>query len=149
MGKLEDILKQSANDPTELISKRRPPHRRIKTGIGKGLTALINDIVSSDESGYHTSAVTKATQRQVLSMLDEICRNNAEAGNFFFRSDTGTGKTTGFILAVTELVKLGYKFAIAVPTTQDAEEVFQKLYAVNGGAILGHGSGGIVLSRAA
>ena len=128
MGKLEDILKQSANDPIELTSKRRPPHGRIKTGIGKGLTALMSDIVDGDESGHHSSVVTKATQRQVLSMLDETCRNDAETGNFFFRSDTGTGKTTGFVLAVTDLVKLGYKFAIAVPTTQDAEEVFQTLF---------------------
>lgn len=130
MGKLEDILKQSDNDKIQSNVRRGPTRGRMKKrGLGRGLTALMNELDNSGEAGCYSSAVTEATQKKVLSMLDDICRNDADTGTFFFRSDTGTGKTTGFILAIVALVKLGYKFAIAVPTTQDAEEVYQQLYA--------------------
>ena len=73
------------------------------------------------------SKVVKKTQAKVAEVLKSILSNNSDGGTFFFRSDTGTGKTTGFIGAVTELVNQGYTFAIAVPTTKDAEEVYQRL----------------------
>ena len=73
------------------------------------------------------SKVLRQTQDKVARMLRIICQSETERGTFFFRSDTGTGKPTGFIRAVTDLVKTGNTFAIAVPTTQDAEEVYQRL----------------------
>mgnify|MGYP001311695535 FL=1 len=75
----------------------------------------------------YESKVVKKTQEKVAEILKSILSNSSQSGTFFFRSDTGTGKTTGFISAVTELVNQGYTFAIAVPTTKDAEEVYQRL----------------------
>ena len=77
--------------------------------------------------GQFNSLVLEQTQLKVAKMLTCICKDQSSKGTFFFRSDTGTGKTTGFISAVTELVAQGYYFAIAVPTTQDAQEVYQRL----------------------
>ena len=77
--------------------------------------------------GDFRSLVLEQTQQKVAKMLTSICKDESEKGTFFFRSDTGTGKTTGFISAVTDLVAQGYSFAIAVPTTQDAQEVYSRL----------------------
>ena len=85
-----------------------------------------NKIENKNTAGFQ-SEVLRQTQEKVARMLRIICQSEAERGTFFFRSDTGTGKTTGFIRAVNDLVKTGYTFAIAVPTTQDAEEIYQRL----------------------
>lgn len=85
-----------------------------------------NKIENKNTAGFQ-SEVLRQTQEKVARMLWIICQSETERGTFFFRSDTGTGKTTGFIRAVNDLVKTGYKFAIAVPTTQDAEEIYQRL----------------------
>ena len=87
-------------------------------------TALEN---KNHHKEIYESKVVKKTQEKVAEVLKSILSNNSESGTFFFRSDTGTGKTTGFISAVTELVNQGYTFAIAVPTTKDAEEVYKRL----------------------
>ena len=85
-----------------------------------------NKIENKNTAGFQ-SEVLRQTQEKVARMLRIICQSETERGTFFFRSDTGTGKTTGFIRAVNDLVKTGYTFAIAVPTTQDAEEIYQRL----------------------
>ena len=85
-----------------------------------------NKIENKNTAGFQ-SEVLRQTQEKVARMLRIICQSEAERGTFFFRSDTGTGKTTGFIRAVNDLVKTGYTFAIAVHTTQDAEEIYQRL----------------------
>ena len=87
-------------------------------------TALEN---KNHHKEIYESKVVKKTQEKVAEVLKSILSNSSQSGTFFFRSDTGTGKTTGFISAVTELVNQGYTFAIAVPTTKDAEEVYQRL----------------------
>lgn len=85
-----------------------------------------NKIENKNTAGFQ-SEVLRQTQEKVAKMLRIICQSETERGTFFFRSDTGTGKTTGFIRAVNDLVKTGYTFAIAVHTTQDAEEIYQRL----------------------
>ena len=85
-----------------------------------------NKIENTNMAGFQ-SEVLRQTQDKVARMLRIICQRETERGTFFFRSDTGTGKTTGFIRAVNDLVKSGYTFALAVPTTQDAEEIYQRL----------------------
>lgn len=77
--------------------------------------------------GEFQSRVLEQTHQKIAKMLNNICKNSNERGTFFFRSDTGTGKTTGFISAVVDLVAQGYSIAIAVPTIMDAQEIYLKL----------------------
>ena len=60
------------------------------------------------------SEVLRQTQEKVTRLLRIICQSETERGTFFFHSGTGTGKTTGFIRAVIDLVKTGDTFGIAV-----------------------------------
>ena len=87
-------------------------------------TALEN---KNHHKEIYESEVVKKTQEKVAEVLKSILSNDSESGTFFFRSDIGTGKTTGFISAVTELANQGYTFAIAVPTTKDAEEITERV----------------------
>lgn len=48
-----------------------------------------------------------------------------ETGVYFFRSDTGTGKTSGVIFALQKFPEA--RIAIAVPTTADAQIIYEQL----------------------
>lgn len=73
----------------------------------------------------HQSKTTIATQDKVKEMLLDVATATHGTGTHFFRSDTGTGKSTGFVMALPELVELGARVCIAVPTNQDAEAIYQ------------------------
>ena len=72
-----------------------------------------NKIENKNTAGFQ-SEVLRQTQEKVTRLLRIICQSETERGTFFFHSDTGTGKTTGFIRAVIDLVKTGNTFGIAV-----------------------------------
>ncbi|PXW70447.1 hypothetical protein C7964_102334 [Loktanella sp. PT4BL] len=69
----------------------------------------------------HTSKVTEETKAKVATLLNKVVATD-QNGTWFFRSDTGTGKTTGFIEAVENY---GLDVAIAVPTTEDVDNVYK------------------------
>ena len=74
-----------------------------------------------------TSEVTKRTRSNVEAMLLDVMSKEAPA-TYFYRSDTGTGKTTGFIMALPKLLQAfpEARIAIAVPTINDVEEVYKQ-----------------------
>ena len=82
---------------------------------------------------YH-SKITKEVSNQVHEILvDAVVK---DAGTYFFRSDTGTSKTQGFIKAVASIVENSNKrFAIAVPTSEDAEAVYTGLHGLIGNKV--------------
>ena len=81
-----------------------------------------NKIENTNMAGFQ-SEVLRQTQDKVARMLRIICQRETERGTFFFRSDTGTGETTGFIRAVNDLVKSGYTFALHVQPLRMLREI--------------------------
>ncbi len=77
-----------------------------------------------------TSKIIDKTQGQVSSFLNRLV-DEKKGRTSFFRSDTGTGKTTGYIKAVQERIRQGCqkRVLIAVPTMKDADAVYRSLTA--------------------
>ena len=75
------------------------------------------------------SSVTRQTIDQVKDLMSDILDFSGadERGNWFFRGDTGTGKTSAIIENVARMS--GCRFAIAVPTIKAADELFRSLVA--------------------
>ena len=74
------------------------------------------------------SKPVRQVQAKIQEMLTKLeGREVAEgrASYAFFRSDTGTGKTSGFVKAVAQSDK---RYAIAVPTMNDVDQIYSLLY---------------------
>jgi len=81
-----------------------------------------------EERKRENSAVIKQTRANVETMLKEIVAENVPSTHFAV-SDTGTGKTTGFIAALPKLIEMfpEIRIAIAVPTGEDVENVYNDI----------------------
>ncbi|MBF9058169.1 hypothetical protein HKCCSP123_03145 [Rhodobacterales bacterium HKCCSP123] len=74
-------------------------------------------------SNLQASQIVAKTGEGVLQLIREITQRHA-SGTYFFRSDTGTGKTTGMVAALKHFPCM--RIAIAVPTTQDAQMLYER-----------------------
>jgi hypothetical protein len=94
--------------------------------VGEALGMTLEEFLGPEQDEFeakptiHESKVNRETKAKVCRLIDDIIASD-EVGTWFFRSDTGTGKTLGFIQAVVGSDKT---FAIAVPTRVDVEEVY-------------------------
>lgn len=84
------------------------------------------DGITFSETKFHStseSLIVQQTQKKVLNLLERIL-SDRPSGTYFFKSDTGTGKTTGVIAALKHFSDA--KISIAVPTTSDAQAVYER-----------------------
>ena len=75
-----------------------------------------------------TSIPVQEVQRRVANLIDKVIEKKLPTGykeTWFFRSDTGTGKTTGFVQAIANSSS---SFAIAVPTMVDVDNIYEELF---------------------
>lgn len=75
----------------------------------------------------HSSDVVEKTRNSVEAMLLEIA-SKEDPATYIYYSDTGTGKTTGFIQALPKLIEAypEIRIAIALPTNNDVEQVYMQ-----------------------
>ncbi len=73
------------------------------------------------------SPVVQATVKQFGDLLEEVVdfSNPDDRGNWFFASDTGTGKTTAMMWHLSRYTTI--RVVVAVPTRLAAEQVFAQL----------------------
>lgn len=75
----------------------------------------------------HTSKPIKEVQASVCRLIEKVEEAKPDRKeSWFYRSDTGTGKSTGFVEAVAIS---NSSFAIAVPTMDDVDSIYESLKA--------------------
>ncbi|WP_108835662.1 DEAD/DEAH box helicase family protein [Tateyamaria sp. Alg231-49] len=89
-----------------------------------------------------TSVPAQEVQQRVSKLVKKAIKKSLPDGDketWFFRSDTGTGKTTGFIQAIADSSN---SFAIAVPTMVDVDSVYDDLFSLGVDVFRWHSNSG-------